>query len=84
MSSFMCLYHGRPGECLECGGHVDDPEGRFCTQACEDSYDANLATLEARAQQRRDAEDAYGRMVTNLRAEGLTYDEIDRRLAGHP
>lgn len=84
--SFVCLYEGRRGECVECGGWAgpDPLDGRFCSADCADSYAANLTKMEQRQAERRADEDAYGEAVGRLLAEGLDHEEIDRVLAGWP
>jgi hypothetical protein len=80
LSGFVCLYRGRGRECWECGGRCRQ-DARFCTEECRDSYEENAREMEARQAERRAADDAYGQRVALLRAEGLSYEEIDQRLA---
>ena len=81
--SFMCLYKGPSGECSECGGY--DPTGTgLCSHDCGESRARRVALLDAAEQQRRDADDAYGREVDRLHAAGHSYTEIDQMLQGMP
>jgi hypothetical protein len=80
---FLCVYLGRTGECWECGG-LGRQGSHFCSDACEESYDANVAEMEAARQRRRDKEDAFAAAVACLMGRGYTYGAADELLADWP
>lgn len=81
--SIVCAYFGPPSECAECGGHDDTGTG-FCSHDCRAGWADRGVRLEAAAQARRDADDAFGREADRLRAQGHTDMEIDELLKGMP
>lgn len=83
---FICLYEGRRGECVECGGWAgpDPLDGRFCSADCADSYAANLTRIEESDRLRRQAEDDFAAEVARLSSAGYSYEEIDTILEDMP
>jgi hypothetical protein len=79
----FCLYQGTPGDCSECGGYDATGNG-FCGHDCAAARAERVAEQEAQQQARRAREDAFGREVERLRAEGRSYEEMDALLSGMP
>ena len=83
VSTFVCAYFGRADECPECGG-FNVTGTRYCSTDCEAGAAERVAELEARAQLRRDRDDAFGAEVEQLRALGHTDPQIDELTRGMP
>jgi hypothetical protein len=81
--NFVCAYMGRADECQECG-FFNETGTRFCSVECEANFAERGAEMDARAQQRRDQDDAFGAECERLRALGRTDAEIDELLRGMP
>jgi hypothetical protein len=82
--SFVCLY--QPNRCHECDRELGPNaiDSRFCDGECADAFAEAVTRLEQARAKRRTAEDDYGLAVAELRAKGLSYDEIDTLLEGMP
>lgn len=79
----VCIYTGIPGDCSECGFY-DPTYSGFCSDECRDARLDREERYKAEVQARRDADDAFGREVDQLRALGHTDEQIDELLKGMP
>jgi predicted ATP-dependent serine protease len=81
--TFVCAYMGVPGDCQECGFHDPTYTG-FCSHECREARAGREERHRAADQDRRDADDAFGREADRLKALGHTDLEIDEMLKGMP
>ena len=78
--SFACILVDTR-HCHECGRSLGRKRvGQFCSPECADSFAEAVTAIEQREAARRANEDRYAAAVTQLRALGWSYSEIDVHL----